>query len=161
MQLRSKNCLKRVILSLLSTILLGSAYSQTIRGKVFDTRTGEPMSGATVMIEHTHYVNVVQLDGSFSFKNIPAGKYVIAVSTVGYQPSKEIEVDLSSGKNVTDLHIGMAPSAVAMEEVLITTGLTGGDNGARRLEQKSDIVQNILSARAIELSPDVTAGNAM
>ncbi len=45
----------------------------------------------------------------------------------------------------------------------ITTAGNGESdgNGARRLEHKADIVQNVLSARAIELSPDLTVGNAM
>ncbi|HXD79864.1 MAG TPA: TonB-dependent receptor, partial [Puia sp.] len=49
-----------------------------------------------------------------------------------------------------------------LQEVQVSTLAGGGtDNGARRLEQRADIVQNLLSSRSIELSPDVTVGNAM
>ncbi len=92
---------------------------------------------------------------------MPAGKYLLTTSMIGYQKGKETEVEVGSGKHMTEVNMSMSPSSVTMEEVLVTTGSSGGDKGARRLEHKADIVQNILSARAIELSPDLTIGNAM
>ena len=84
MQSRSKNCLHRIAISLFFTILLTPVFSQTIRGKIRDSNTGEPMTGATVMLDHTQYITTVQLDGSFTFRHIPAGKYKLVASTIGY-----------------------------------------------------------------------------
>jgi TonB-dependent receptor len=161
MQLRSQISPPRVILSFLLTLLFTSAHSQTLKGKVFDTRTGEPMTGATVMLEPAHYQTTVQLDGTFSFRGLPAGKYSLTTSMIGYQKGAATEVELNPGQHMTEVNIPMSSSPVTMEEVLVTTSSNGGDKGARRLEHKADIVQNILSARAIELSPDLTIGNAM
>jgi outer membrane receptor protein involved in Fe transport len=138
------------------------SHAGTIRGKIHDSKTGEPMTGATVKLAHTHFTTTVQLDGTFTFRHIPAGKYEVEASSVGYQPSKEMEVVLSSDNDSKDISLDLAPASVTLEEVQVTTASGGSnDNKARRLEQRSDIVQNVLSARNIELSPDVTMGNAM
>src|SRR5579871_1333694 len=129
MQPRSKNCLYRVILSFLMILFFTSAYTQTLKGKVFDTRSGEPMTGATVMLEHTHYTAVVGLDGAFVFRNVPAGRYEIMASSIGYEKTKEIEVEIESGMKVQEVNIGMKPSSQSLEEVTVTTGGAGSDKG--------------------------------
>jgi outer membrane receptor protein involved in Fe transport len=138
------------------------AFAQTIRGKVFDSHTGEPLVGANVTLQQTHYTTNVQLDGSFTFKHVPAGKYGLVVSTIGYLPSKPVIVESTNGHDVTDLSIAMTQTSMTMQEVQVTTaGGAGSDNHARRLEQNAVMVENLLSARTIELSPDITVANAI
>jgi TonB-dependent receptor len=160
MQLRCQTRLHRITLLLLFSLILTSAYSQTIKGKVFDLNTGEPLVGANVVLEHTHFTTAVQLDGSFIFRHIPAGKYTVVASTVGYQKSQAIEVALEKWNDVKSVNFSMVQSATVMQEVQVST-LSGGDKGARRLEQRANMVQNVVSARAIELSPDITVANAL
>ena len=153
---------KTSILTFIGCCLAFLSFAGTIKGKIRDSKTGEPMTGATVILEHTHYTTAVELDGSFTFRHIPAGKYQIIVSSVGYTKSTEINVELSSDNDEKTLAIDMSPASSTLEEVQVSTLAGGGtDRGARRLEQRADIVQNLLSARSIELSPDVTVGNAM
>ena len=162
MQMRSKACAYRVLLSFLLLMLIAPAFAQTIKGKVFDSHTGEPLVGANVLLQQTHYTTTVQLDGSFTFKHIPAGKYSLIVSTVGYLSSKSIEVETTGGRDNIDLSIAMTQTAITMQEVQVTTaGGAGSDNHARRLEQNAVMVENLLSARTIELSPDITVANAI
>jgi len=162
MQMRSKACAYRVLLSFLLLLVIVPAFAQTIKGKVFDSHTGEPLVGANVVLQQTHYTTTVQLDGSFTFKHIPAGKYALVVSTIGYLPSKPVEVATTDGRDITDLSFAMTPTATTMQEVQVTTaGGAGSDNHARRLEQNAVMVENLLSARTIELSPDITVANAI
>ena len=137
------------------------SFAGTIKGKIRDSKTGEPMTGATVILEHTHYTTTVELDGSFTFRHIPAGKYQILVSSVGYTKSEEIPVEVATDNDVKEVSITMTPSTSIMEEALVTTGDGGSDRGARRLEARADMVQNVMSARTIELSPDITVANAV
>jgi TonB-dependent receptor len=158
MQMRSKTCAYRVLLSFLLLFVIVPAFAQTIRGKVFDSHTGEPLVGANVVLQQTHYTTTVQLDGSFTFKLVPAGKYSLIVSTIGYRPSKSVEVEAGGA----DLSIAMTQTSTTMQEVQVTTaGGAGSDNHARRLEQNAAMVENLLSARTIELSPDITVANAL
>ena len=119
------------------------------------------MTGATVTLEHTPYTTTVQLDGTFVLRNIPRGKYEVMATSVGYDKSNEISVELIFDNDVLTVNLDLSPAAVMMQEVQVSTLGGGSDKGARRLEHKADIVQNVLSARAIELSPDITVGNAM
>src|ERR1700722_7800676 len=158
MQMRSKTCAYRVLFSFLLLFVIVPAFAQTIRGKVFDSHTGEPLVGANVTLQQTHYTTTVQLDGSFTFKHIPTGKYSVVVSTIGYLSSKPVEVEAGG----TELSIAMTQTSTTMQEVEVTTaGGAGSDNHARRLEQNAVMVQNIMSARTIELSPDITVANAI
>lgn len=160
MQLRTRACLTRIVLPILLSFLLSPVFAQTIRGKVFDSHTGEPLIGANVTLEHTKYTTSVQLDGSFTFKHVAPGRYTLVVSTIGYLPSKPLEVE--AGASAQTLSIAMQTSAVTMQEVQVSTlGGGGSDNHARRLEQYAPMVENLLSARTIELSPDITVAGAM
>lgn len=153
---------KKTILSFCGICLASLSFAGTIKGRISDARTGEPMSGATVTLEHTHYSTMVNLDGTFVLRNIPAGKYELVASTVGYERSKEMEVELFSARDVKDVVLAMASQSTMLEEVQITTAGNGeSDGNARRIEQRADMIQNILSAKAIQLSPDVTVANSL
>jgi len=159
--MRAKACLYRIVLPILLSFFLSPLFAQTIKGKVVDSHTGEPLIGANVTLEHTHYTTSVQLDGSFAFKHIPAGTYSVVVSTVGYLSSKPILVEVTAQGQVREIRVSLEQSAIVLEEAQITAASAGSDRLARRLEQRSDMVQNILSARTIEISPDVTVANAL
>ena len=87
---------KTSILTFIGCCLTLFSFAGTIKGKIRNSKTGEPMTGATVVLEHTHYTTTVELDGSFTFRHISAGKYQILVSSVGYTNSREISVEMAS-----------------------------------------------------------------
>lgn len=124
--------------NLLLTCLLGGlslgSLAGVIKGKVTDGQTGQPLTGATVYLENTSYSTVVNLDGSFVFKRIPAGKYELKVSSVGYASPDDIAVDLSSKDQVTGIAIRMNVKSSNLEEVLVTASGQGSDGKARSLE---------------------------
>ncbi|GGB15759.1 TonB-dependent receptor [Puia dinghuensis] len=153
--------IKRTLLSFVAICLAFISQAGTIKGKIRDSKTGEPMTGATVTLANTRYWTTVQLDGTFTFRHVPAGKYQLTASAVGYQRSTPVEVVLSSDNDEKDLALSLSVSTTTLEEVQISAASGGSDNTARRIEQRSDMVQNILSARTIEISPDITVANAL
>lgn len=82
---------------LLSTI---SSFSQTIKGRVLDAATGEAMTGATVSLSPSGKKQFVQLDGNFSFKNLPNGNYTVDICFVNYKPFQQ-QVMVEAGKTST------------------------------------------------------------
>ena len=152
---------KTSILTFIGCCLTFLSFAGTIKGKIQDSKTGEPMTGATVILARTHYTTTVQLDGTFTFRHIPAGKYEIVVSSVGYQASKELTVELNSDNDFREVNIQLSPTAITLEETTVVGAGGGSDQTARRIELRSDMVQNIMSARTIELSPDITVANAI
>ena len=154
-----KPCFKRVavILSLLFSALAINA--QTLKGTVIDLQTKEPVTGATVIIKGTTQKTMARLDGSFIFKNIKAGSLEIVVTTSGYKSiTKQITV---SQKETSKINFELEPNTKDLSGITVLGNGKITDRSARALEKKSDIIQNILSQKAIELLPDVTVANAI
>ena len=146
--------------ALLLFIFSGLSNAQIIKGKVLDSNTGEPLVGATVKLDGTKHTALVKLDGSFSFTKIPPGTYTIIITYAGYKkPSEETTVTVAANETKT-VSIAAEPAATELESVTIT-GAAGGDKGARRLEKSADPILNVLSAKTIQLLPDITVANAL
>ncbi len=160
MFLRSHAFLYKTSFTLLLSFLLTSLRSQSIRGKVYDSQTGEPVPGATVHIEKTSRYAIVNLDGSYTIKNIGAGQYQLGVTGTGYKRSKLIDVTVSAGSS-PNVDCPMEPDVSSLAEVMVSGAANGTDRNARNLEKNSVMVQNVLSEKTIQLLPDVTVGNAL
>src|SRR5882757_6662754 len=76
-----------------------SSFAGGVKGKVLDRQTGEPLAGATVQIDNGSFQRStsVNLDGTYTFKNIPEGTYHLNVKYVGYSTAREFTVAVSSG----------------------------------------------------------------
>ena len=135
-----------------------------VRGKVTDSKTGEPLIGATVTLISTSktYTNKTALDGFYQFKNIPSGKYTIKVEFVGYD-NFQSTVDFTNGTNnlITD-NIKLLVHSNQLSSVTVSSRVNKeSEDFARKTEKGADNVQNIVSAKAIEISPDITVGNVL
>jgi hypothetical protein len=58
----------------------------TLGGRLLDSRTGEPLIGATVMIEGTQLGSQSDLDGSYRIRLVPTGIVTLLVRAIGYAP---------------------------------------------------------------------------
>ena len=78
MLLSSTKNLKKYLLSVALMLLASAVFSQgLIKGNITDAKTGATLIGATVTIEKAEFKQntTVKLDGSYLFKNVPAGTY--------------------------------------------------------------------------------------
>ena len=55
----------------------------TLTGSLTDT-LGVPITGADISLEHTKFFTISDDKGSFTFKNLVAGKYVLVITHIGY-----------------------------------------------------------------------------
>src|SRR6056297_4363356 len=63
-----------------------------LRGEIRDASTNEPVSFAYVHLEEINRTTTADRNGSFRFKNVPEGSYVISVHRIGYTTfTREIE----------------------------------------------------------------------
>jgi TonB-dependent receptor len=140
-----------------------SASAQTIKGNVSDAKTSETLIGATVHIENgsTVFNTTVKLDGSYDFKNIPAGTYNLRVSFVGYKTTKDYAVEATKD-HVSVLNVVMLDNSTALNEVaIIEYASKETDRSARNDEKNSNNTINVVSAQAIAISPDVLVSNVL
>ena len=149
----------RTLLFLLLVVSF-KGYSGTVKGNVNDKYRGEPVIGATVVLSDTNYVTTSGLDGSFLIKNIPAGTYDLQVSYASFKIFKQ-RVEVAADQTVTvNCQMDMITSALGAVEIKAKYK-NGSDEEARSLEKTSDNVLNIMSARTIEVLPDITVANVM
>jgi outer membrane receptor protein involved in Fe transport len=146
-------------------LLTGFAYAGgIIKGNVTDKKSGEPLIGATVHIKNnkTNFKAATStgLDGSFTFKNIPTGQYEVEAKYVSYK-DEDKDVNVADGAIIT-VRLQLEAKGRELKEVQVGGRSSGGtDQAARRIEQRADQVLNAVSARTIEVSPDITVANVM
>lgn len=145
-------------MSFLLLCLGASALGQTIKGLIISGETGEAITGAVVRVSSTSYHAISGLDGSFMIKNMPKGNYEITISMIGYATEKR-HVSTDSTKPPV---IELKTDRKELTGVVITgTHEKNGDASARNIEKNADNVVNIISARAIQISPDLTVANVI
>ena len=149
--------LKCVILPILILFSINS-FAGEIKGSVLDASNGEPLVGATVSVNNKSVL--VKLDGTYSVKNIAAGKYVIQVTYTGYKSTSK-EVVLANANDIKVVDINLEPTVTSLSSVTVSSNGKDNDKSIRRLEKIADPIINVLSAKNIQLLPDITVANAL
>ncbi|WP_037319786.1 TonB-dependent receptor [Salegentibacter sp. Hel_I_6] len=147
---------------LLFFIISGSLFASNVWGVITDAASGELMTGANITYKNVATGNLYQtvsgLDGSYVLRHMPAGEYQVSVSYVGYLTKQE---SLTKTQEDLTYDIALEVDDESLGEVLIVSDNRGTDAQARALERQSANVLNIISAKQIELSPDITVANVI
>jgi hypothetical protein len=113
------------LLFFLTTLLLGdSLWAQStgkITGYVKDAQTGEPLIGASVLLENTDRGASTDLNGYFEIADVPTKAYTLKATYVGYRPKTRFNVVVRSAGN-DPLTIRMQPTSQELEAVVVSSG---------------------------------------
>ncbi|MEH3114530.1 TonB-dependent receptor [Pedobacter terrae] len=138
----------------------GTVHATKLKGHVYDKQTGEAIVGATVVLENPRRVTNTGLDGTFEFKDVKAGAAKISVSYITYRTIVKTFVILKEDND--HLKFYMESDSKSLDDITIkSNAVSSTDQGARRLEKNAPQLMNIVSGRAIEISPDLTVANVM
>ena len=131
-----------------------------VKGIVQDARTGEPLVGATVRVKGTTQGTVTNLDGSFVLKESPTGQpCTLEASYIGYVTT---EHQITAKAASSEIIIALAENARELGEVVVKGSYQREtDENARSLERRAENVMNVVSAKAIQISPDITVANVI
>ncbi len=99
-----------LILCFLVMAQLTSAQTivQTIRGRVVDIDSKQPLPGATIILLNSDPLIGVtsNIDGEYIISNVPIGRQSITVSFIGYHPLSKTNILLQSGKeSIVDVEL--------------------------------------------------------
>ena len=153
------NLTSALILILLFTLQVsGLAQTGSIRGKVFDKDTKDPLTGANIIIDNTSFGAASDLDGKYIIRNIPAGTQKITISYIGYN-SVSMEVTITANRTVEqDFYL----SAQAIQGQTVTiTAQAQGQISAIQQQLTSDKISNVVSEARIQELPDFNAAQAI
>jgi len=85
-----------------------AANTGNIAGRVTDRKTGEPLVGASVVVEGTELGNATDLNGQYLIINVPPGKYTLVSSYTGYNDQKVTDVLVIQDNTATvDFNLSM------------------------------------------------------
>ncbi|ETN95411.1 TonB-dependent receptor [Zhouia amylolytica] len=103
---------------LLGVITIHAAHSQnTIKGVVTDAKTTNGIPFASVYFPQLEKGTETDSNGSFTIENLPDGTYKLVVSSVGFTTfTSNVKTGLTN-----QLSISLNPSAIEMEEVIVST----------------------------------------
>src|SRR5680860_42173 len=135
------------------------SFSGTIKGYVYDLETGSPLVNATLQLDKSNLYAVSGLNGSFIIENVPQGEYTIIIKHVALKTFKRTIKILEN--EVYTLKAGLKQdSENNLQEVIVTAKKDGStERTARSLEQNAPQIMNVVSSRAIEISPDLTVAD--
>jgi hypothetical protein len=106
----------------------------TVAGFITDYNTGEPLVGASVLVEKTKIGTSTDQYGYYSI-SLPRGKYVLDVQNIGMKDTKRQIVLNGDGK----LNIDMQSTIIALRKVVISAQKISNVKGTQMGFQKLDI----------------------
>ncbi len=111
--------MKRITLSLLTIFMISPVWAQNnFKAFIKDSESGEPLIGATAIVQGTNNGASADLNGLVEINNIPSGQQTIEFRYIGYETQrKTYSFPLSS---ITPIEILLAHDAEELEEVIIT-----------------------------------------
>ncbi len=148
--------------SLLAQNMSGGAKSTgNIPGVVVDARSGEPVIGATVMVDGTQLGAATDLNGKFLIKNVPFGTYTLSISSVGYTKSQIAEVVVSETA-IADFSVQLMPEIYEQKAVKVVAKRMVNTEGALLKHRQAAVaVSDAIGADAISKSGSGDAAQAM
>ncbi len=149
--------------SILMLLLLftSGTYAQStgiISGIVVDSKSGNYLPGANVMLRGTNKGAATDKDGSFRIVNVLPGNYALLVRYLGYK-TDTISVAVKSGIT-TNVNIKLTVSYISMKDVVVS-GLRQGQVKALSIQRESNTIVDVVSSEQMKTFPDANAADVL
>lgn len=148
---------KQILSLCLCVSISTTCQAWILNGRVNDAQSGEELMGAAISVkEAPDKKTVTGLDGSFTL-SVDRSKYTLICSYVGY---KYLEIEVDSTTKI--IEIPMKTDDIELAAVTVIARNPGRtEAGAIGIEKQAMNVINVMSAKSIELSPDITVANVI
>jgi iron complex outermembrane receptor protein len=111
--------MKNILLIFFLVVVSMTAQGQnSVSGTVTDVSSGMPLEGVEVYFPQLEKGSVTDSSGNFKLNNLPKGNFKLLASYIGYETFSKTLL-LEAGANNID--IVLSPSAIEMEEVIVST----------------------------------------
>lgn len=117
----------------------------TLKGRIVDFETAQPLPGASVMLEGTGKGVVTDARGYYEFKGLAGGRYTLVVTYTGYQRNVLQDIDIAGGEQVI-----FDVKMLAGKDLTVVTVTNGGRRvKAVTYSTEKELVSEIRSAGAV------------
>jgi hypothetical protein len=116
--------MNRLIYLILSVILIlanplfSETINGTITGKITSAATGEPLPGASIMVDGTPRGTSSNIDGNYKITNVPVGIHIIKAQLLGYLPATRTDVVVNS-IHPTEINISLYESPIQTQGLIV------------------------------------------
>ncbi|HSL87489.1 MAG TPA: carboxypeptidase-like regulatory domain-containing protein, partial [Bacteroidales bacterium] len=109
-----------IFLFLISSTSQSQELTQTLRGRVLDAYTEQPLPGVTIIILGSDPLKgtSTDADGFFRIDNLPLGRISIKASFIGYKPEVLTNLLLISGRELV-IDVRLEEQVFSLEDVVI------------------------------------------
>ena len=146
-----------LVAALICSVFCGTeafAARGTLIGVVADKSTGEPLSGAAIVIEGTRLGALADEDGTYRVARVPVGTYSVTASMVGYKPVTEDEVTIQTNETST-VNFQLLPVPFQLGEIVVTGTKTP------HLLKDVPVATSVITKKEIEKSGIATVAGAL
>ncbi len=113
---------RNLILSIFTLLVFAAApllaqIAGKISGTVKDQQTKEPLVGVNITVLGTRMGATTDIDGAFFILNLPAGKYDLQASMVGYGKVVQRDVIVNDQGQWDGIHLRRSPLSLNFKDV--------------------------------------------
>ncbi len=108
-----------ITIQLILSNILSAGTTGKISGRVYDSKTNEPLIGINVVLVGTTMGASTDVDGNYFVLNIPPGLYQLKATGIGYSAVTIKDVRVSVDQT-TKIEIQMGEQAIELENVIVT-----------------------------------------
>lgn len=150
-----------IILLLLTTAFLAVAQGRTFKGEVLDTRSGEPVEFATVLIKATEQWSVTDEKGQFTISGVSVAASKVEIASLGYVTLTQ---DVKFQAGTTEMTFAIAEDNLTLESAVITAQENANSATTSRTIDKTALehvqVMNVTDISSL-LPGGVTVNNSL
>lgn len=118
MKIIAKLCLSLLLFTSLSLTISAKNNTTSLKGRVIDVTSHEPVSFVSIAIKGTSIGAVTNFEGEFEITNVPAGQYHVIATCVGYRAdTKEFSVKLGQANN---LLFQINEDFIGLDQIVVT-----------------------------------------
>lgn len=112
--------MRKTVLLIIFLVLSVLSFSQkgTVKGRVYNAKTNEPLEFATLLVQGTAIRSVSDINGNYIFTGIQPGFIHIVASLVGFGTTVSPEIQVQ-GNQITFLDIVVPEAPLAIKEVIV------------------------------------------
>ncbi|MHB9055435.1 MAG: TonB-dependent receptor [Paludibacteraceae bacterium] len=111
-----------ILLIFISFAIFSWAQKGTIKGRVYNAKTNEPLEFATVQIQGTIIGSTTDLDGNYIFTGIEPGFLRLVVNYVGFETTLSPEIQVQ-GNQTSFVDIPVNEKSISLNEIVVRQNL--------------------------------------
>lgn len=140
-----------VVFTLYASFGFAQSRVITFSGRVTDSLTGQPLSGASIYFTEARIGTLADQEGNFIVRNVPSGHHLIEVSHTGYSTAVD-HVDLVNG---SEKNFALQPAITEYQGVTVT-GVTSATNS-----RQSPIPVTLIRRNQLLQTPSISIIDAL